>query len=332
MHHAPYSRGELAIPERARVVSIVGIALAVVAAVVAGSVAVSAAFMPGCARCHMVGTFKSATESGSHAELECSACHGGTTVHSRTVFGVNQVFGMVGGMAEVDPSIAYVASAKCSTCHETQLEKPTESSGLRVRHETCAVGRECTDCHSPVAHGTAVSWPRTVTMEMCFECHGKGNVGAECDSCHTAKLPTDRVQSGSFSVTHGPNYKQTHGMGSMDTCAACHVQAKCAKCHGPGLPHEPDFVSKHGPFTRAPNAKCTTCHVERFCTDCHLYSMPHPARFVADHSDVVERDGQAGCLRCHAQNDCQQCHLDHVHPVTLDQQKRLGIDGEGDDR
>jgi len=279
--------------------------------------------MPGCSACHMTGEFEAQTVMRSHGEVACKSCHGGTTVQSRVQFGFNQVFGMVLQVKDIDPTLARTQSSQCISCHE-DLPAVTTSAGLRIQHTSCARGRECTDCHSPVAHGTAVGWPRTATMELCYECHGTRAVPAECDTCHEDRLADDRVQTGTFAVTHGPNAAKTHGLGNMKSCSSCHESSKCEKCHGVGLPHPEDFVAKHGQISGLPTAKCTTCHIETFCSDCHGYEMPHPIAFLKTHAEASEKAGVETCRRCHAEQDCQQCHLDHVHPTTQEQMRALG--------
>ena len=206
-----------------------------------------------------------------------------------------------------------------------------DAGGLRVKHSVCGTGRTCTDCHSPTAHGQAVSWPRTVTMEMCFDCHVTTEGPTECDSCHTDRRPSDRAQSSTFAVTHGPNYEQTHGMGRMTTCTACHEDSKCAGCHGAGVPHGARFPGKHGGFALDPSAECMSCHREEFCNDCHGTQMPHPDSFMARHPDLVEQFGQESCNRCHAEPDCTECHVKHVHPTSIEQQGTFDIPGSGGD-
>lgn len=299
--------------------------LVTVAAALVISIGVSAVFVPDCARCHMTGTFKSATTAGSHAAIPCRACHAGSTVDVRVKFASSQVMGMYLHLMPVDPTVAAVDSGKCLACHADQIKRPVNSSGLRIIHSSCAKGRACTDCHSAVAHGTAVSWPHSSTMEMCFECHGKGKATAKCDACHTARLPSDRIKTGAFAVLHGPNWLRTHGMGDMDTCAACHTASKCAKCHGAGVPHSATFIVEHPDAARSATAKCTMCHKPKFCIDCHGYVMPHPAAFISGHSTIVKSNGAATCRKCHDQTDCQGCHVNHIHPTSLEELKNLGL-------
>jgi hypothetical protein len=296
---------------------------------VLGSIAVTGALMPGCASCHLEGAFATATANGSHPDTPCGSCHGGSTVESRLSFGTAVVFGMVVPITKLDPAISNVTSSKCRACHAKDITTSVEAFGLRISHPNCSTTRECTDCHSPDTHGTEVSWPRSVTMDMCYDCHGLATLPSGCDLCHTERLPKDRVNTGTFAVTHGANAEQTHGLGKMRTCSQCHDSIKCAQCHGPGLPHDERFITEHGPVARSAAARCTECHTEQFCTDCHTYPMPHSPQFTAEHAATVEKDGQERCNRCHAPADCVDCHLDHVHPVTAEQLRALGVSPVG---
>lgn len=310
---------------------VVGVVLAVGIALVL-AVGVSAAFLPACSLCHMRDGFARQTVASSHAKVACGRCHGGDTVQARLDFGVDEVFGMALRVKDVDQTAARVSAKRCNACHSDQIKPVTSVNGLRIKHASCGKLNSCTDCHSVTAHGTALGWPRTVTMDMCYQCHGARGVPSRCDTCHNARLPSDRVKTATFRVTHGRNAAKTHGMGDMQTCGQCHEDGKCAKCHGVGLPHPDDFVARHGQVSDLPTAKCIQCHKKAFCNDCHQYEMPHPKRFLTVHAERSRRDGLAKCQRCHAEDDCTQCHLDHIHPVTEEQMKALGLIPADSDR
>lgn len=290
------------------------------------AIGATAIWLPGCEGCHSEGAFGAATAQGAHAEVACTSCHGAGSVGSRLSLATAQVTGMYLPLRKVDPSVAAVPDTRCKVCHAPQLDAVVENAGLRIVHSSCAPGRQCTECHSPTAHGAEVSWPRSATMQMCFDCHGGAAAPADCDLCHAAKLPDDRVRTDVFAITHGPNYERTHGMGRMTSCSACHEDTKCAKCHGAGLPHGNNFVSEHGPSATSAAAKCTSCHQERFCSDCHGYEMPHPRTFTKGHGRLVDDQGDSSCTKCHDASDCTRCHESHVHPTTIEQLEGLGID------
>lgn len=316
-------------PHRRRNVTIAAVLLLTPLVALAVWIGIDATFMPGCASCHLTAEFGQQTSASAHSTVECASCHGGSTVLSRVEFGANQVLGMHLSVVEVDPTLAAVGADRCNACHAQVSAGITEANGLRVKHSVCGTGQTCTDCHSTTAHGSAVSWPRTVTMEMCYDCHAKTEGPTECDTCHTDRLPSERVSSSTFQVTHGPNHEQTHGMGRMSTCTPCHDESKCEGCHGSGVPHDARFLSRHGKLALGSDAKCTSCHLKQFCNDCHGTQMPHPDTFMAKHPDLVEQFGQDSCNRCHAEPDCTECHVKHVHPTTLEQQENFGLDVPG---
>jgi len=291
------------------------VAFAVVVAVgIAAAVITSSILLPGCASCHMVDDFAKATEASSHATVPCAQCHVSNDAFSRTSYGVHVVrHTLVPGQDSVGRSASTVPNDACLTCHSDGIEGIAEVNGLRIEHSKCAAGSQCTDCHSATAHGTQVSWVRTYTMDGCLHCHGQEDEVVKCDTCHSERSARDRLVVGPWRVTHGKNWRHTHGMGDQLTCSACHPKGYCAKCHGPGLPHGPGFLAEHSAVALSPGQKCLTCHTKTFCTDCHGIQMPHPKGFPT-HSSLVKKNGDKVCRSCHSQKDCTQCHELHVHP------------------
>lgn len=269
----------------------------------------------GCVSCHDSEEYVAVPEGSPHESVDCTTCHIGPSPADRLLFGYYQALGMVVPIVSVtDGPAATVHDAACIECHD-DLGTLTESAGLRINHGACTEGSTCVSCHSAVAHLESSTWPTSYNMEQCIDCHGVRRVQRSCDSCHTGKIETDVPTTGTFPVTHGPNWKQTHGMGKMSTCSACHTdELFCGECHGLGVPHPPQFASYHGPVALTPQAECLTCHNEVFCTACHVYEMPHPLAFTEEHGSIVNTDGDGQCGACHAPVDCITCHEKHVHP------------------
>ena len=136
-------------------------------------------------------------------------------------------------------------------------------------------------------------------MNDCTSCHVAEKVSIECETCHTGRSTTMRIAKPEFGVTHGPTWRQTHGMGQMSSCSVCHAEDSCSDCHGPGVPHSSGFLLDHAAISMQDGAECLSCHDDAFCYSCHLTEMPHSSGFVETHSDTVEADGEAPCLRCH---------------------------------
>lgn len=279
------------------------------------SVAVTAATTPACSSCHAEKAFVSETEKSPHAQVSCQRCHVPSNVPGRLSFGGTQVFGMalrimpVGGRAA-----AMVPDATCLSCHEPVTRGVTTSNGYSIQHSTCAAESVCVDCHSYTAHGTATRWVRTSQMDKCLACHNTTEVSKSCTTCHVERSPRQRLAAGTWRVTHGPNWRQTHGMGDNRTCAACHPNDYCARCHVVQLPHGKAFLDRHAEEARDNLVACRTCHQQEFCDDCHGIKMPHGGAFAKDHGDVVRANGRDACNRCHLQVDCDDCHMRHVHP------------------
>lgn len=290
-------------------------ALAFICLCVAGLVALVATgtVLPQCGLCHG-GALAKATAASSHRSVACASCHVGTGA-ARVSFAFQQVGHLAGGIVPAAVSgAAAVSDDRCLTCHADVKKGVGTTNGLRIRHSSCARGAKCTDCHSNTAHGTATAWPRTYNMDLCLHCHASDPKLSKCDLCHASRKTSDRLTTGPWAVTHGPNWRQTHGMGDEFTCATCHPKGYCDQCHGPGLPHGAGFMSEHSTFSAQPGAKCDSCHKPSFCEACHGLTMPHPLTFIKTHSTTVKTGGSAVCDRCHSKTDCTKCHEMHVHP------------------
>lgn len=152
-------------------------------------------------------------------------------------------------------------------------------------------------------------------MEECVECHRQQDAPTACDSCHSEKDEYERVRTGPWQVTHGADWKATHGMGNLRYCATCHPDDYCTGCHGVSLPHDAAFGNTHGDEAKRNPRSCAQCHdVEKVCTSCHGMRMPHEAGFLAKHTKVAAKVDDPRCSRCHRVEDCIFCHERHTHP------------------
>lgn len=303
----------------ARALSWIGVLVLLLVLAASAAVGVSAARPTGCESCHLKNaTFAEATRDTAHAraDVSCVSCHVETsTVFSRAKFALYETYGM--RLRLLDPSATdatLVGDARCLSCHAEVMTKTAQAGGLRIAHERCTTGRTCVECHSEVGHGSATKWPRTSAMNDCIACHTQSSAPVKCETCHLGKIDKTTSSKPEFSVTHGPNWQKTHGLGAMSSCSTCHGETTCLKCHGPGVPHSTDFIARHDETSQQEGAQCLTCHDKSFCQSCHLTDMPHSKEFIAGHSDTVKRDGKETCLRCHDEKDCDTCHVKHVHP------------------
>ena len=303
-------------PNRAsKVIRILVWSLAGVVVFLALVLAVTAATLPGCALCHRSPDFTAQTAKGAHGGVACVRCHVQPGAPARLEYAYHTIFGMGLRLAPTGTGpIAGIPNETCLACHDAVMKKTVTSNGLTIQHSTCSKGRMCTDCHSETAHGTAVLWPQTSQMNQCLDCHSTSQVRSDCNKCHQGRSVQQRLRTGEWAVTHGPNWKQTHGMGDLHTCASCHPDDFCVRCHGIPLPHGADFIRMHPLAAQTNRQDCSVCHKQTFCDNCHGIPMPHPASFTPLHATIVKQRGQALCARCHVKDDCSNCHVKHVHP------------------
>lgn len=267
-----------------------------------------------CASCH--GEVSAAMRSTAHEATGCYDCHApGASV---VAFKVREIFSMYpSALVGRSPSgpVEDTTRAACLGCHDGVLKRVTDgTSGLRIRHADCAPGATCDTCHSIVAHGDQVRWPREPIMEDCTRCHLAEDVTVECDTCHLGRQEKDRLVVGPWQVTHGPTWESSHGMGDLRSCAVCHPNDYCVRCHEVVIPHPADFGAEHGTISLESDS-CTVCHKTRdFCDSCHGIEMPHPADYLRKHSSEAGTVDNPQCVRCHTVQDCERCHTRHVHP------------------
>ncbi len=286
-----------------------------------------------CASCH--GPQAKAARESSHSSVSCYGCHLSDGAWGFIEQKSAEVFRMypasLGGVELSGPG-RRIPRASCERCHGTPPPDVTESGGLRVRHDVCAAPpRPCDSCHNAIAHGGTVRWIREPVMDDCVACHALSAAPNECDTCHVGKLEIQRLRSGPWQVTHGPRWRDTHGMGVLESCGACHEPAKCVSCHKTEIPHPSGFLGTHGRQARQHDARCTHCHrTSGWCSSCHGIEMPHPAGFLRRHSTVATTRDDKTCRRCHAPEDCVNCHVAHTHPGRTQGNMGAGMGSRGD--
>lgn len=311
---------------RARRAALLVVAVAVVASALTITVGSTSA---ACSACH---TDRNAAETGSHPDVSCYSCHLDQGLWDWPAFKAHEMFVMYPGWVLgtlPDGPVDETNRDVCLGCHESVLQGTIERLGVRVNHATCAPSGSCDSCHSGVAHGDQVRWLREPVMEECVACHRAESGSDACDTCHRGKSETERLSTGPWQVTHGANWQQMHGMGSLRSCSVCHPQDYCVRCHGTQLPHSADFGAMHGNEAMAENASCGDCHdVAAFCEPCHGVPMPHADGFLTQHSGLATGYEDDSCLGlCHRIEDCAGCHVAHTHPGRTD--GRLGTGPNG---
>lgn len=270
-----------------------------------------------CGSCHAMKPYVAAQRSGSHSSIGCYACHLPAGLWSMTAEKSAEFLGMypaaLMGRGVSGPS-ALVDAGRCMTCHSAVYTGATFANGIRIKHSSCAEGVSCDECHADIPHGSAIRWTQVADMAQCVACHRDQNAPRRCDTCHAGRPSASRLAAGPWAVTHGAQWKITHGMGDLRYCDACHPSNYCVQCHATPLPHPATFYGTHGTQATLPKAKCLSCHTAKFCSDCHGMQMPHPANFLIRHSVVASSSSDPKCLACHIQDDCVRCHVAHAHP------------------
>lgn len=255
--------------------------------------------------------------SSAHVGVVCASCHAPgiaarADMSRRVVVEMLPTAVVAGGVSGPGEG---VADAGCATCHSASLGEVIDRDGVRVLHPSCALERSCVECHGQTAHGATSRVSRTYTMESCAECHVASGATLECDACHSPHTQRERLDSGPWQVTHGSEWAQTHGLGSLTSCSVCHPSDYCVRCHGTVLPHPLGFGQSHGDEAKKNLNACAACHsTQALCTPCHTIEMPHPAGFLKQHSSAADEVEDPRCVRCHDTDECVFCHVQHVHP------------------
>ena len=296
---------------------VIGLVIALAATAFALTVAAGVGSSSGvCESCHRAVVV--ATEKSAHAAVPCSDCHapGAEAVGFRADVILRMYPSkLLGG--EPSGAVRETSRKACLTCHGSVLSAVTQAGprGLRINHAACATEATCDSCHSATAHGAEVRWVRGPVMEDCIACHREQAVTTECTVCHEGRNETERLATGPWQVTHGPKWRQTHGMGDLDSCVTCHPKDYCVRCHKVSVPHDERFGAQHGGIASADVKSCQGCHrSKRFCDACHGVPMPHPGGFLRRHSKDAKTVTNPACQRCHAVEDCRRCHERHIHP------------------
>lgn len=271
-----------------------------------------------CGFCHAKETKYFTLKNKPHLRLNCLDCHKNRQVAGyfiTRIEGIEMLFSFATGLYN-KPIQAQIDNQACLLCHR-QVAKTFTSRGIRVSHkEFLSKGYLCTNCHNTIAHKETIAKKNYPYMDQCLECHNGDIASSNCDNCHTKDVEEKpRYISGPWAITHGRNWKKTHGMGNLKTCSVCHHKDYCKKCHTIELPHDKDiFAANHGKVALEFYSTCTSCHMESFCKNCHQIQMPHPENFLPEHSNITKKIGKENCLRCHIEPNCDECHARHIHP------------------
>lgn len=267
-----------------------------------------------CTACH-VGVMAE-ERADAHESVPCDRCHRRSGVVGVVDLRLRMLPMLAASVGLPTPVTAMVASDRCLSCHDGVLGGPIEIGSLRMSHkEPFDAGMSCVDCHGASIHGGVSEAAGRIDMNDCLRCHVVSVASADCGTCHLSGMSrASGLNRGTFSKTHGAEWRTLHGMGDLNTCGACHTVARCESCHGTPLPHGYSWLNEHGAeYLQAPDP-CARCHSQRFCDDCHGLQMPHPAGFRDTHRGEAANMADEDCLSCHARQSCDECHIAHAHP------------------
>lgn len=246
-------------------------------------------------------------------------------------------------------------TAACLTCHVPFTRVPALSAERIAGFPKPAWHdeKEFAASHGKVASTQSTSCAICHARETCERCHAN----AASVSLIAGLLPDERSRSLEIGRTarydapssHQQNdWRDAHGSTailSIASCANCHTQPSCERCHGggsgtsrktilmlpgPGLPaalgvdpsrvalplHPANFAARHGATAASNGMNCAQCHAEQACTACHAAQESrrfHNANFVERHAADVFTNA----------TDCQSCH--NTQRFCLDCHRRTGI-------
>jgi c(7)-type cytochrome triheme protein len=276
------------------------------------------------------------------ADVACGACHD------------------MSKATRLDPKTRHVAipanvtkQKVCGDCHDTEpkLKKaPARDAVYRISFDHAdhlKRVQDCKKCHVKLPEQGDKEMPPPPPMAACTSCHHHQQefAQARCTPCHVDlkgyKPETAFRHEGNWLATHGSLARP-----SAESCAACHDQTYCTKCHSPATSpallerifpekveaafiHRGDYVSRHMVDAGANPASCRSCHGTPFCDACHsangfsaaspgakIRPLSHAAGWTnlvdgGRHAKEARRDISA-CASCHDQrgptNTCVGCH------------------------
>lgn len=225
-------------------------------------------------------------------------------------------------------------AGSCATCHHYTPEG--------VEHPACKT------CHSVSVGEGDIRKPglKGAYHRQCMSCHREWSGEASCGACHQAKtsgvMATERssvptpddvigrmhppIPEPDFELyaTKGAGYEPSHVLFRHKehihryglTCAECHHEDNCNRCHEEGRKHTQrvrTFDDHHRP--------CLNCHKDRSCDACHFKNgnePPPPFEHSATNWPLApyHRGPNApGCRACHQtvpfgklDPSCENCH------------------------
>ncbi len=150
-----------------------------------------------CNRCHVMEPYVAEWKQSVHRDVNCENCHltpGFFGYLGGKIAGLQVVANYIRGDYKDWSVNAAVSNNACLQCHESirQGNIHDAATGITVSHANIiGMGAKCVQCHSTVAHGSAVAVGSQThpTMATCLTCHNDKIAPLRCDLCHTAREP-----------------------------------------------------------------------------------------------------------------------------------------------
>jgi hypothetical protein len=322
-----------------------------------------------CLNCHLQINQSFASEHSLTFGTNCQACHDGVDSHGSS-FNHNLVpFSLLGKHGQV----------ACSKCHVNARSLPDLKATAQAciachqkdDHHNGQFGTDCAACHSPEGWGLAkVDHSKFAfhldgkhaavaceschaggvfkgTPANCAACHSKndphtGNLGTQCDTCHTVNGWTPST------FDHSRSIFQLTGKHVSVACQNCHqggvfkgTPTDCAACHSKNDPHAGKlgaqcdschttngWVSSTFDHSRA-SFQLTGQHVTVACAQCHADKIfvGTPSTCAACHSKNDPHGGALGaqCASCHTTVAWKPSTFNHVNSIFKLTGKHLSI-------
>ncbi|MDH3426957.1 MAG: hypothetical protein OEM23_00850 [Gemmatimonadota bacterium] len=270
---------------------------------------------------------------GSHAGLECEACHQSPLIRDRQVRSFKGQYGALNrtflgldatcaGCHETDdPHAGGFDPKSCSDCHD---QSDWAAAGASFDHQQTRyplTGRhrsvECNACHRSNAADPGRTYGG-LRFAGCADCHTDphdGGMQAACARCHSTddwnRVSSEDLQAG---FDHDRVYPLEGAHAAAD-CEACHAES-------PRTDAEIRMSYRAGTGRAYPTPiadDCTSCHLDlhrgelgsppttAVCSDCHGSSAWYPANFGISRHDAETSFRLVGA---HIATPCSSCHAE----------------------
>jgi hypothetical protein len=313
-----------------------------------------AGLFPLCVGCH------AGIETGEEGDLypapaDCAACHDGEREEPVAWSGPSRMpttvaFSHPDHARRVREELGADSAAGCAACHREPgadarmavLAATAEACLACHEHEApehLAEGRECRECHVPLASAPGVpaarivAFPRPASHESpdFVERHDPAAEVASCATCHARESCTRcHLNAGAVPAI---------GELEPDPRVAAWVSAFEPEYPEPASHDDAAWVRGHAEIAKAEPGECANCHVQANCRSCHgdaalpgLDALPaagpderrgvrtvavstvHLPGYARAHATSASLEGET-CASCHATTFCESCHDGPASPA-----------------